>query len=84
MPMIWKNGRAVEATEDDQIPAPPTASELDAKAAAVADTFFADRQTAALGLVVADVIERAFGVSQSVARQQVKDRFRAYYRGLLG
>lgn len=84
MPMICKDGKVVEATAEDQLPPPPTLADLDAKAQAAADQMFSqDPQTAALGLVMADLIERVFNVSQAAARQQVRDRYRAYYRGLL-
>lgn len=65
-------------------PTQPTAAELDALATQVADqTFEQDAKMKALGLVMADIIEQAFGVSQAVARQQVKTRFRDYYRSLI-
>lgn len=61
-----------------------TAEEKDAVAAGVADEFI-DRDLAmkALGLVMADLVEATFNVSQAVARNQVKTRFRDYYRALL-
>lgn len=61
-----------------------TSVELDAVAERVAaELFEQDLQMKALGLVLADLVEATFNVSQSVARQQVKTRFRDYYRGLL-
>ena len=63
---------------------PPTSAELDALADAVAENSLEnDLHTKAMGMVMADLVEQVFGVSQAVARQQVKTRFRNYYRGLL-
>jgi len=63
---------------------PATPEELDAIADSVADAMLEnDAKMKALGLVMADLVERAFGVSQEVARSEVKTRFRNYYRNLL-
>jgi len=62
----------------------PTSAELDALADRVSDDMLEqDAKMKALALVMADLVERAFNVSPQVARQQVKTRFRTYYRGLL-
>lgn len=68
----------------DYTPPPtPTPAELDAEADAAATRVLGtNKETTALGLVLADVVERAFGVSQAQAREQVLTRFRNYYRGL--
>jgi len=85
--MAWENGQKVirDATpEEESSMAPPTAEELDALADSVADAMLEnDAKMKALGLVMADLVERAFGVSQEVARSEVKTRFRNYYRNLL-
>ena len=62
-------------------PTPPTVDELVERAAQ--EFLEQDLKVKALGLVVADVIERSFGVSKPVARQQVVDRFKTYYKTLL-
>lgn len=63
---------------------PPTSEELDALAEQVSEDFLnQDLKTKALALVLADMIENVFNVSQSEARQQVRTRFKNYYRGLL-
>lgn len=68
-------------------PAPPqvpTPVQLDTWADRAADDFIDnDIKMKALALVMADLVEATFNVSPEVARQQVKTRFRNYYRGLL-
>ena len=67
--------------------APPvlTPEQLDAIAERVADELLEqDAKMKALGLVIADLVEQAFNVTPAVARNQVKSRFLAYYRGLIG
>lgn len=65
-------------------PEPPTAAELDALADVVAEQVLEQNaQMKAIGLVMADLVEATFNVSQNVARQQVKTRFRNYYRSLI-
>ena len=62
----------------------PTNAELDALADQHTNTMFeADNAMKALGLVLADVIAQAFGITKAQARQEVKQRWRDYYRGLL-
>ena len=82
---VWENGQAVTKTrEDAQIPE-VTAADLDAIADAVADQFIlTDLKLKALGFVIADLVEAQFGMTQAQARQEVRDRFRNYYRGFLG
>lgn len=84
--LVWESGqKVVRDAQPGDTPTPKTAAELDAIADVVAAQMLEqDTKMKALGLVVADVIEQAFGVSQAVARQQVKTRFRDYYRALLG
>ena len=87
------NGVEVECTPEEEAAIlaeweankqPPTAEELDAIADSVANAMLEnDARMKALGLVMADLVERAFGVSQEVARSEVKARFRNYYRNLL-
>ena len=87
------NGVEVECTPEEEAAIlaeweansqPTTAEELDALADSVADAMLEnDAKMKALGLVMADLVERAFGVSQEVARSEVKTRFRNYYRNLL-
>ena len=61
-----------------------TPAKLDALAEQVATNELEDNmRSRAMGMVMADLIENVFGVSQAVARAQVKSRFRDYYRGLL-
>lgn len=63
---------------------PPTAAELDAVAEKMADQMLEqDAKMKALGLVMADLVQASFNLSQSEARQEVKTRFRDYYRALL-
>lgn len=65
-------------------PPPPTPEELDARAERVAAQMLdQDAKMKALGMVMADIIERAFNVDQATARRQVKARFQAYYRQLI-
>ena len=87
------NGVEVECTPEEEAAIlaeweansqPATAEELDAIADSVADAMLEnDAKMKSLGLVMADLVERAFGVSQEVARSEVKTRFRNYYRNLL-
>ena len=56
----------------------------DARAAKEADRFLEDdKAVKALGMVLADVISKAYGIPVAQARKQVKQRFVEYYRGLL-
>ena len=56
----------------------------DLKATNDADKFLEhDKATKALGMVLADVISKAYGIPIARARQEVKDRFIQYYRGML-
>jgi hypothetical protein len=84
--IVFENGeKVVRPEEPGDRPAPPTAEELDALAALVADQFLEnDKKMKALGLVIADLVEAQFGLTQAQARQEVRDRFLAYYRTLLG
>ena len=85
--LTWESGQKVvrDATPEEEAElGPPTAKELDALADSVADAMLEnDAKMKALGLVMADLVERAFGASQEVARSEVKTRFRNYYRNLL-
>ena len=82
---VWENGQAVTKTrEDAQIPE-ITSADLDAIADAVADQFIlTDLKFKALGFVLADLVASEFGMTTTLARQEVRDRFRSYYRGFLG
>ncbi len=61
-----------------------TPAKLDALAERVATNELEDNmRSRAMGMVMADLIENVFGVSQAVARAQVKSRFKDYYRALL-
>lgn len=56
----------------------------DARAAKEADRFLEDdKAVKALGMVLADVISKAYGIPIARARQEVKDRFIQYYRGMI-
>lgn len=60
-----------------------TTQEIDNDADAEYDRFVVNnREMAALALVMADLVEQAFGVSQTVARQQVKSRWIDYFKSL--
>ena len=88
---IMINGELRDATAAEeaavlaaQVKVIPTAGEKDASANDIAKAFIEDNPASkATFLVIADVIEQAFGVSQSVARQQVRTRFKDYYRAIL-
>ena len=81
---VQRVGGVVKYVHVTQAIVPPTSAELDAVADAVAQNVLEDdARTKAMGMVMADLIEQVFGVSQAVARQQVKTRFRDYYRALL-
>ena len=84
MAQIWKDGQAVEATPEDQIPPPPTSADLDARAeAAATEALQNDRKFAALGKVVADVVAEMRGISTTQARLWTRTAFRDYYRSTL-
>ena len=74
---VRREATAQEITQNAVEPTPPpTSSELDALAAAVTEQELENNlRMKALGLVMADIIQQAFGVSQNVARNQVKTRF---------
>jgi hypothetical protein len=56
----------------------------DLKATKDIDNFFDhDKAIMALGMVVADVISKAYGIPIALARQEVKKRATQYYRSLL-
>ena len=84
--LLWESGqKVIRDVQPGDVPPAKSVTELDALADAIADAMLEqDTKMKALGLVMADLIEQAFGVSQAVARQQVKTRFRDYYRALLG
>lgn len=84
--LLWESGqKVIRDVQPGDVPPAKSVAELDALADAVAAQMLdQDTKMKALGLVLADLVEQAFGVSQSVARQQVKTRFRDYYRALLG
>lgn len=84
--LVWEGGQKIvrDALPGD-VRQDRSSTELDALADLVAaEMLDQDAKMKALGMVLADVVERAFGVSQATARQQVRDRFREYYRALLG
>lgn len=56
----------------------------DARAVKEADRFLEDdKAVKALGMVLADVISKAYGIPVAQARKQVKQRFVEYYRGMI-
>jgi len=81
MPAKEAQARQAEQAKNAQ---PPTPAELDALADKVSEAVIAqNRQWAALGMVMADLVAAQFNMTQAEARQEVRTRFRSYYRALL-
>jgi hypothetical protein len=74
------DGNVIE--EVDTTPTPELTFDEQTERAAVA--FIDNRQEMlALAMVLADLIEKQFNVTQTVARQQVRSRFKGYMKELL-
>jgi len=75
-----KTGEIVEVVEMESQPE-PTSEEYSEEETA---SFLEGSLTAkALAMVLADLIEKQFNVTQTVARQQVRSRFKGYMKELL-